>query len=78
MLGGRAGLKKIEFDQVLGDAGGIFADDVKKRVDHLRLKLRRDAADHSEIKERESCRRPSRADCRDADRRGKNRLPEAA
>ena len=30
--------------------GRIFADDVKERVDHLCLQLRRDAADHPEIK----------------------------
>ncbi len=49
MFGSIAGFEEIELDQVLRDAGRILADDVEKRIDHLRLQLRRDAADHAEI-----------------------------
>ena len=77
MLGIRSRLEKIEVDQVLCDARRIFADDMKERIDHLRLQLGRDAADHAEIEECEASVGHHKQIARDADRHEKIRPREA-
>src|SRR6266498_3135490 len=46
-------LQEIQIQNVLAESVNVAADNMKKRIDHLRLQLRGDSPDHAEVKESE-------------------------